>query len=92
MSVKPVSLTVKMDHRTSRLKLDLRVLQYSDTKFMGALEVMEMKVNRENKSLRNSVILHEPISRGANRGTIEVRGSFFLSPPFPSPGPRPPFL
>lgn len=47
MSLKPVSLTLKMDHRRSRLKLDLRVLQYSDAKLTGAPEVTEMKVNRQ---------------------------------------------
>lgn len=40
-----------MDHCRSRLKLDLRVLQYSDVKLMGAPEITEMKVNRQKQVL-----------------------------------------
>lgn len=44
MSLNPVNWTMKIDYPRSRLKLDLGVLQDSETKITDAPEVTEMKV------------------------------------------------
>lgn len=82
VSLNPVNWTMKIDYLRSRLKLDLGVLQDSETKITDAPEVTEMKVKVKhwNRSLSNSAIFGEPSSLDWNRGISQVRGLSWVQP------------